>query len=133
MWSCQIGLCGVFVIGYELPLLWNNLLTPREEIKNENWSFVVHRNKMIECRCLHGFWWKNNTWSRLVRLYKTFATRTNFCMINNWDLYNVKSISTFLFGGDNNANILSKTLMGVANGNVLKMKFETLEPWQYWQ
>jgi len=35
MWSCWIGLYGNSVVGYELPLLWNNLLTPRKEIKNE--------------------------------------------------------------------------------------------------
>jgi hypothetical protein len=28
-------------------------------------------------------------------------------------------------------NALSKNLMGVANGIFLKMKSETLEPWQY--
>ncbi len=35
MWSCWVGLCGVFIVGYELPFLWSNMLTPREEIKNE--------------------------------------------------------------------------------------------------
>jgi hypothetical protein len=32
-----------------------------------------------------------------------------------------------------NANTLSKNLMGVANGKKLKMKSETLKPWQHWQ
>jgi hypothetical protein len=44
MWSCWIGFYGVFVVGYELPLLWNNLLTFREEIKNETdplWSIEI--------------------------------------------------------------------------------------------
>ncbi len=44
MWSCWIALYGVFVVGYELPLLWNNLLTPRKEIKSETnplWSIKV--------------------------------------------------------------------------------------------
>jgi hypothetical protein len=44
MRSCWIGLCGVFVVGYELPLLWNNMLTPREEIKRETnplWSIEI--------------------------------------------------------------------------------------------
>jgi hypothetical protein len=44
MWICWFGICGVFVVGYELPLLWNNLLTLREEIKNETdplWSIEI--------------------------------------------------------------------------------------------
>jgi hypothetical protein len=47
---------GDFVVGYELSAIENNLLTPRNEIKMSAWSFVVHRIKAIELRCLFGSW-----------------------------------------------------------------------------
>jgi hypothetical protein len=97
MWNCQIGLYGVFVVGYELPLLWNNLLTPREEIKSEInllWSVAIRWQNVDVYK---GFDGKNNTWSRLVCLCKTFATCTNLCMLKV-RFYTIKKLFPFLFG-----------------------------------
>jgi hypothetical protein len=53
MWSCWVGLYGVFLVGYELPLLWNNLLTPRKEISSETdplWSIEIRQHNLGICK-----------------------------------------------------------------------------------
>jgi hypothetical protein len=75
MWGCWVGLCGVFVVGYELPLLWNNLLTPKKEIKNEIdplWFIKIKQQNVDVCK-----WWRSNTWSKSVHLCKASTIHIN--------------------------------------------------------
>jgi hypothetical protein len=53
MWSCWVFICEVFVVGYELSFLRNNLLTPREEIKSETdplWSIEIRWQNVDVCQ-----------------------------------------------------------------------------------
>ncbi len=57
MWSYWVGLCGVFVVRYELSLLWNNLLTLKEEINSEIdplWSIEIRRHNVNVCKGFDG-------------------------------------------------------------------------------
>jgi hypothetical protein len=50
---------------------------------------------MTKCKCLQGFRWRSNVWSRSVHLCKISTICTNFCMFDSWNLYNEKNISPF--------------------------------------
>ncbi len=70
MWSRCINICGVFVVGYELPLSWNNLLTPREEIEKETnplWFIEIKQYNLGVCKdFVEGV-----SWSKSFCLNKT--------------------------------------------------------------
>jgi hypothetical protein len=70
MWNCWVGLCGVSIVGYELPFLWSNTLTPREEIKSEIdplWSIEIRQQFFVSIKILMKKWLETNL-SILVKL-----------------------------------------------------------------
>jgi hypothetical protein len=97
MWSCWVGLCGVFVVGYELPLLWNNLLTPRKEIKraiDPLWSIELRWQNVDVCK---GFDEEVILEADLSIFVKP-QQYTSISICSTIEIYTMKKIFPFSFG-----------------------------------
>jgi hypothetical protein len=81
MWSCWVGFCEVSLVGYELPFVWNNLLTPRKEILSEIdplWSIEIRQHNLSVCKDFD----EEVIFEANLCLNKTFAIHISFYMFN---------------------------------------------------
>jgi len=113
-------------------------------------STSITINLINKPRYMHTFYWANWWCICSIKHVCCFQLKTNHkpfewlmvilnvhgrCMTRWIDLLQYFSFKIMhkLKMKHDSANTLSKNLMDVANGIFLKMKFETLEPWQYLQ
>ncbi len=83
-WSSRMNImwrfyCWVWTTGHI-----NNMLIHREEIKMNAWSFVVHRIKAIELRCLLGSWKRKIFESELSCFNKTIRFILQSMDVKQW-------------------------------------------------
>ncbi len=96
MWNYWVVLCGVFVVGYELPLLWNNLLTPKKEIKSETdplWCIEIKWQNVDVCK---GFD-EEVMFEANLSIYVKPQQYTPIFVFSEVEIYTMKKIFPFSF------------------------------------
>jgi hypothetical protein len=100
-WSNRVNIMWGFCCWVWAASHINNMLTLRKEIKMSVWSFVVHKIKAIEFRCLLGSWRRRIFESKLSCIVKVSKSYFSPWMSSNGDVHTTKSIPLVFFGDTN--------------------------------